>query len=274
MRIVARTAALILLWLVFESMMSWAAFCTPAAEKYECFFRGPLALLFSELIGWWQGVFGKADKYVALFTATAYKIAVAVGTFLDTHNGAFTALATLAVAAFTFTLWRSTKGMLATTNNSINLARDEFISTHRPKLIVRQFQIDPVTPGNPITIHFAMVNIGSTEARPRLLGCQIALWNVQGNYFEAPGINATQDEINVPPIAGGQRVSWRMVSTFPVTPQQIGLIQSGSLLIQILGEITYKDGLNRQRRTGFRRSYDRLTDKFIPSPNSEEEYQD
>jgi hypothetical protein len=101
--------------------------------------------------------------------------------------------------------------MLAATNNSINLARDEFISTNRPKLIVRQFQIDPVTPGNPITIHFAMVNIGNTEARPQLLGCQIALWNVQGNYFEAPGINPVQSEINVPPIAGGQRVSWRTV---------------------------------------------------------------
>jgi hypothetical protein len=211
-----------------------------------------------------------ADNYYC----AAYKIAVAIGTFVDTHNGAFTALSTLAVAAFTFTLWRSTKGMLAATNNSINLARDEFISTNRPKLIVRQFQIDPITPGNPITIHFAMVNIGSTEARPQLLGCQITLWNAQRNYFEAPGINTTQGEINVPPIAGGQRVSWRMVSPFSVTQQQIGLIQSGSLLIQILGEITYKDGLSRQRRTGFRRSYHRLTDKFIPSSDPEEEYQD
>jgi hypothetical protein len=86
------------------------------------------------------------------YYCTAYKIAAAIGTFVDMHNGAVTALATLAVAAFTFTLWRSTKGMLAATNNSINLARDEFISTHRPKLIVRQFQIDPVTPENPITI--------------------------------------------------------------------------------------------------------------------------
>jgi len=185
-----------------------------------------------------------------------------------------TAVSTLIIATFTVVLaivsWR--QGRLI--RETLDLSRDEFNSSHRPKLVVRQFEVDSITQGNPILVHFAMVNIGSTEALPELLGCGIGLWNVERQLFEPPGINTVQTKFVAPPIAGGQRVSWHVVSPFAVTPQQLGLIQSGSLLVQILGEITYKDRLNRQRRTGFRRAHDRHTNKFTPSPDPEEEYQD
>jgi hypothetical protein len=47
------------------------------------------------------------------------------------------------------------------------LARREFISTHRPKLIVRQFQLDAPRPNQPITVHFSIINVGDKRPAPR-----------------------------------------------------------------------------------------------------------
>jgi hypothetical protein len=185
-----------------------------------------------------------------------------------------TAASTFVIAIFTVVLAIVSQNQGRLIRKTLELSRDEFNSSHRPKLVVRQFQVDSITVGNPINVQFAMVNIGSTEAFPELLACGIGLWNVQSQFFEPPGINTDQTKIAVPPIAGGQRESWHMVSQFAVTPEQLELIQSGSLIVQILGEITYRDRLNRQRRTGFRRAHDRFTNKFGPSPDPEDEYQD
>jgi len=80
MLILWRTLLFAALWLVFESVISWAAFCQrqgqygstdQATESYECIFRGPAAS-FSR---WFVHTFDKADAYIALFTAI-----LAVGT--------------------------------------------------------------------------------------------------------------------------------------------------------------------------------------------------
>lgn len=43
-----------------------------------------------------------------------------------------TAIATAAIAAFTFTLWKSNEKMWSITRDSIDIARDDFNATHRP----------------------------------------------------------------------------------------------------------------------------------------------
>jgi hypothetical protein len=142
-----------------------------------------------------------------------------------------------------------------------------------PRLIVRQFQVElPVVLGQPIKVSFAIINVGHTDALPNLLACEVALWN--GKYFEAPGLDPVQKKINLPPVRRGQRAHLHSQSRFDVTQQQLDDILKGALSIQVLGEITYRDELNTQRRTGFRRAYDCNADKFIPSTNVDEEYCD
>jgi hypothetical protein len=192
--------------------------------------------------------------------------------FLQTYNGAVTAFATVWIAIFTIVLALVTGRQARLTRQAIDLSREEFISTHRPQLVVRQFLVDPVLEGNTIKIHFAVVNSGSTEAIPNLGACEIALWN--GKSYEAPGVDSVVKPLGIPPIAAGQRVSFHSESKFVVAAGQLKAILADELAISILGEITYRDRRGVQRRTAFRRNYDRSIDKFIPSPYPDDEYCD
>jgi hypothetical protein len=192
----------------------------------------------------------------------------------NTTHDHILAFGTVLIAVFTFTLWRSTKRLWEANERQLKLAREEFMSTHRPKLIVRQFQVDPVCKDQPITVRYAIVNIGNTDAILKLIACEIGLWNV--DHFELPGIDTLQKEVaqNHPPIKGGQRVQIDTLSKFTVTEIQLNSILAGDFIISILGEITYADALGTRHRTGFRRVHDRKTDKFTPSPYQDEEYCD
>jgi hypothetical protein len=57
-----------------------------------------------------------------------------------------TALATVAIAWFTWTLWRATTGTLAATQESIKLSREEFNATHRPKIKVHAAEVKRFAP--------------------------------------------------------------------------------------------------------------------------------
>jgi hypothetical protein len=60
------------------------------------------------------------SEYANNYYCTAYSVASALSTFVDTHNGAFTALATIAIAWFTLTLKRSTDRLWDATNRSVD----------------------------------------------------------------------------------------------------------------------------------------------------------
>jgi len=116
------------------------------------------------------------------------------------------------VAAFTGVLAFSTIGLWFVTWIAANaalrqatLSREEFISTHRPRLIVRQFQLVPPIPNQVVKIKFSIINIGGTEAIWKFIAAEAALWN--GRYWEAPGIDFVQKPISEKPIKNGQQVS-------------------------------------------------------------------
>src|SRR6185312_2043492 len=65
-----------------------------------------------------------------------------VGIFIDKNNGPLTAIATIAVAAFTLVLWIATSRQARLTRESIALSNRTFIATHRPRLRVRRISLD------------------------------------------------------------------------------------------------------------------------------------
>jgi hypothetical protein len=84
MLILWRTLLFAALWLAFESVISWAAFCQhqneysgayQTTESYECVFRGPIASFLRWFGRWWVHTFDETDSYIALFT-----FVLAVGT--------------------------------------------------------------------------------------------------------------------------------------------------------------------------------------------------
>lgn len=175
--------------------------------------------------------------------------------------------------AFTGILAFATAGLGAMNFFQLRLARAEFISTHRPKLIARQFQINPVWPNQNITVQFSIINVGSTDAIPTHIACEAALWN--GSYFELPGIDPfVKPTDDCPLIVSGQRISSQAASRFILSQAQHTNLAANKLTVCVVGEITYADRLGVSRRTGFRRDWDRSSDRFIPSKNTDDEYCD
>src|SRR5260221_14213213 len=73
----------------------------------------------------------KCEPHNILYVALFYVIETI------TSAGFWTAVATIAIAAFTWTLKQSTDKLWETSKRQIKLARDEFLSTHRPKIRVK-----------------------------------------------------------------------------------------------------------------------------------------
>jgi hypothetical protein len=184
----------------------------------------------------------------------------------------WTALATIAIAVFTYALKRATDRLWDANERQIRLAREEFISTNRPKLIVRQFILQPPVTNDALKIDFSIFNVGNTEATVRLFGAEVALWN--GRFWEAPGIDRNVRPFGPRVIRNGERVSVTIMSRFNLTATQLTAIQQGTFIICAVGEFTYSDALGTERRTGFRRNHDVTTDMFTTSTNPDQEYQD
>jgi hypothetical protein len=202
-----------------------------------------------------------------VFQGPLSSLIVFIGEFFEAHDKGIVAAFTVILAISTILLWDATK-------KSIKLASDEFISTHRPRLIVRQLVVrKPIIVDHTIIIDYSIINLGETDAIPRFMCFQILLWNpIEGTWF--PDLNQNVPEIHIPPIVGGQRVQVEQPSSFTVTSQQLQNVMNGTLIVTAIGELIYNDRRNVARRTGFRRVYDPKTDWFIASPSTDHEYCD
>jgi len=98
-----------------------------------------------------------SSAYVPLFF-------VCEGAFVDENNGTLTALATIAIAGFTLTLWRATTKQAGLTRDAIELGNREFVATHRPKLILRE-AFSPITDSldSRITLAYTIANVGASD---------------------------------------------------------------------------------------------------------------
>src|ERR1700687_242121 len=97
-----------------------------------------------------------------------------VGMSLDVLSALITAIATIFIARFTFTLKRSTDNLWEAGTKQLKLARDEFISSHRPELRLKhiwicsqdgQSFIGNLERDVPLTVRLDIVNVGAAVAR-------------------------------------------------------------------------------------------------------------
>jgi hypothetical protein len=93
-------------WLAFECWISWAATCATTDGQYE--------------------YYKAAKEYCSAFKgpliSTSRFIAIWFGYVLDEHSEALTALATVAIAWFTWTLWKSNEKMWVVTKIAADAA--------------------------------------------------------------------------------------------------------------------------------------------------------
>jgi len=174
--------------------------------------------------------------------------------FIRSHNGEITALATLIMAAFTGTLWWAAAGQYDLLEKQIDLARDEFISSHRPKIIVHSVELaydaneqGLMTLGAEITIF----NIGGTSA---------TITDFVGNIQirETPlraGIILPTIEISPIIIGVGERKYLRVGSVFDDRSLNAATRGAQGNPLLCIAAFVYRDANETPRFTGLCRRY-------------------
>lgn len=153
------------------------------------------------------------------------------------------------------------------------LARQEFIATHRPKLIVRFVLLHPLVPGSHPTVDLTVANVGDTDAT--VYGIRADVARRQGNHWVEPGLLATA--VTGPAshiVKSGERKLFTVRGAANLAEEDITAVKQGRHRLCLVGEIEYWDDNRVPRHTGFFRIYMQDADRFERAPDAEEEYVD
>lgn len=172
------------------------------------------------------------------------------GKFLDDISVAVTAGATIAVAAFTWTLWRSTDKMWKLGGYQLQLARDEFNATHRPRMRIKFVRlVEPIEAGKPIMVQLVSVNYGDTNATVVHWGL-ITHPVVVGRHFPSnPFANAPQYPSNMR-LPSGVHLDHLPQPAGSVTGEELKGILADSTRLYFFAYVDYLDNANTFRQTG------------------------
>jgi hypothetical protein len=191
---------------------------------------------------------------------------------LEQYNGAVTAVATVFIGIFTWVLAWVTSRQARLTREIIDLAREEFVSTHRPKIIVRGLEFAGGIPGGekPIKVAFRYVNAGDTKAEITTIGSKLM------HMFKptlSSGIDFKHEKLH-PPIevkCGMHGIRLTVDELEPSDPFLLNAV-AGSHKLICVGYIRYRDDNGTIRQTGFCREYDAPSNRWIPVKDDEYEY--
>jgi hypothetical protein len=165
-----------------------------------------------------------------------------------------TAAATVAMALFTKTLAN-------VTGKSVDLAREEFISAHRPRLRIRGIQTDGLSMGTYIKV----VNVGETTAT--ITGVTGVLARRQGARWVPEGPDLSNPRPLLAPVesivrAGEERGFGFFPNGYP----------NGDAPLFLVGLIKYVDALGTVRATGFAWFYDAVQNAFTHPHKTDKSY--
>jgi hypothetical protein len=210
-----------------------------------------------------------ATHYIATF------VVLSVGEFLEAHDGAMVAIATIFIAAFTFNLKRSTDRLWKAGKKQIRLARDEFDATHRPRLAIRRVWAQLAT-NEAVNIEFTIVNTGEAPIVSWIWNAQILLLDVLGEVHFILTYDSKTQKSQVGPLEVGEGRVTTFVDHVSLDPSDFLKISRKSKFLHIVGFVAYVDKVGVTRRTGFFRFYDPDVHRFrlVYDSEYELEYQD
>ena len=195
--------------------------------------------------------------------------------FLDNHGEAVTGVFTIVLAVFTGRLWYSTEKLWSVTNQSVELARNEFLSSHRPQMRLKHMWLTDDTAwrlGGALEVNLDIVNIGNTEG--------LITWVNYISILLPPGQRLPQrppyDEMPFGPdmritrfgtflqLGAGVTLARPVCDGTILDPQQIHDVLWGQQRLFLIGTIEYFDQGQGLRQTAFCR---RLTfNAYPPTP--------
>lgn len=202
------------------------------------------------IVNWWANTFDKPDSYVALFTGLLF--------------------------VSTVMLWLSTRGLFKVTKQTVKLAREEFVASHRPRIRVRFVQGPwDETDGHKVA-HITLVNTGETQATIYESGCDLARREIpeRGGGWLPPGLTASPQPIDPIRLDSGQRLTITVRTKKPDGEAELFGYAVGNHELCIVGAIKYRDDNGISRETAFFRIDRQMGGSLRTSENPEDEYED
>jgi hypothetical protein len=182
-----------------------------------------------------------------------------------------TAISTLVIAVFTVVLAGATWLQFQLTRKTIDLARQEFIASHRPRIILRDVHLIAEN------VHYMLVNVGDTDATI-VESWIMAEFIEHGNRF-SPLRSPGHDDLGHLVVAAGESKDL----TYPLSGEisfavkfpnsrRIGIEGKPAVFGEryFVGVVVYEDGLKVRRRSVFRRRWDDGSLTFIRLPPEQE----
>jgi hypothetical protein len=197
-------------------------------------------------------------------------LATSFGRFLDDHNGAVSAAATVVIAMLTVALVWVTRRQAKLTRDSIDVARQEFAATHRPRIFAQSFLLKRGGGrGGTDSIDLTIINGGEADAT--ILDYVIYPYRKTEEMVFLPGL-VRPDPIALPPEAivhPGEMFT--IVADRHGTDLGSFEYEAGTKIFAI-GKITYRGGDGIVRITGFCREYFAGEGMWHRVPDSDQEY--
>jgi hypothetical protein len=160
------------------------------------------------------------------------------------------------------------------TKAAIELARAEFISTHRPRLILRQaFAPLSDNDGTRIQVHFTITNVGDTKAWIVSSEAYLELFTTRHLMLAPNSVGKSDITTDERPLKAGEakdfilmgNLEWDNETRFNYSPDfEIGLF--------FVGHVIYRDELGTKRQMAFRRRYTPSAQRFLSQPTITEDH--
>ena len=187
------------------------------------------------------------------------------GAFIDENGVTITALATIGIAAFTLTLWRATTEHGRISDKLLQLARDEFLASHRPELKIHSIRIlefdDSVAPDQqPLRVQFGVINAGT--------GAAVVTGSAVEFGYEYPDLRPYLPRLPRNDVIGLRRYDVGASDTIETVSDPDGGLDHVSedigKVLYLAGWVGYDDGRGHARTTFFCRQYMRDRNSFAP----------
>jgi hypothetical protein len=158
--------------------------------------------------------------------------------------------------------------------SQIDLARNEFLATHRPKIRIKHFMLaNDIWQGQPITANLTCLNNGTADAIPQQVGLRYEVVKEGGSLPLDPAITGRG-------VSGGRvgcGLNWRIEkldADRTLASQESADIQQGRSKLYCVGFVSYLDGSGRMRITGFCRVLNLQSGRFDKVDDPDYEYED
>ena len=193
------------------------------------------------------------------------------------QSGAWQAIFSLVLVVVGFLQFRVYRGQHEIMAKQAEIAKQAFIATHRPRLVIRDMTLieSPLTPDHPTSVRFLVVNVGESDAVER--ESHVEAHNVGAAPFgtQTQGRSFIRGERFS---AGESRIyniqsptNWPTIQN--IKNRQINNLSSSDFFV-FRGAIVYRDENGVTRRTAVWRSYDFRDRRFRATDDTDYEYAD